>query len=68
VKIIPGCVSAFLLFVLLATLPYAVYYFLAANVDISEDTARWIGMSIYGVYALIMVWLGVKVAWRMWKE
>jgi len=49
-----GCVSALLLFLLLATLPYAVYYFLAANVDMPEDTAERIGLSVYGVYVLIL--------------
>lgn len=55
----------------LTALPYGLYYWLAANVDMPEDTALVIGVSVFGLYALVMVGIilrailrrGVSLAW-----
>jgi len=52
-------------FVILVFLPYGVYYLLATQVDMSEDTAERIGISIYGVYALLMVGILARAFLRM---
>jgi len=66
-KLVLKLILSFVFLLAILWLPFTVYYILAANFDIPEETAEMAGGAIYIGYFLIFAGLVGKACWRWHK-